>query len=66
LATGILKRIHFTMQDGTALLNPAVMPPANNSALVNNYRTDGNTTLLQAFLRLIKCGFKKLVHIDTL
>jgi hypothetical protein len=57
LASGILKRIHLTMQHGTTLLNPSVMSPADNFTAVNNDRSNWDTALLQTLLRFIKRGF---------
>jgi hypothetical protein len=51
------------MKDGTAILNPPVVTPANDFALIHKHRTYGNAAFLPALTRFVKRSFQKFIHI---
>src|SRR4029079_4820422 len=47
---GALERIHLPVEDRTPLLNAPIVPAAQNDALVDERRADGNATLGKTLL----------------
>ena len=50
------------MQDGAALLYPAVMAAADDLAVMNQHRADGDTAFSQALAGFFDGSLKKGIH----
>src|SRR6266545_1532156 len=63
LTTGILQRVHLSVQDGTALLHPPVVATAENLPVEHEHRADGDTSLGQSALGFLDRGSQEGVHL---
>ncbi|MOA51241.1 hypothetical protein D3C78_1743620 [compost metagenome] len=66
LTAGIFQGVHLAMQDGAAVLHPAIMAAANDLAIVHQHRADRNTPLLEPLAGFVYGGLQEsgsaLVH----
>src|SRR5947207_14750612 len=62
LTTGILERVHFTVQDDTALLHPPVVATTKNPSVVNEHRADRDAALGETQLRFLDRRAQEFVH----
>src|SRR2546425_9017455 len=62
LTTGILERVHLSVQDDTPLLPPPVVATAENLPVVHEHRADGDTSLGQPALRFVDRRAQEFLH----
>src|SRR3989442_10857185 len=53
LTTGILERVHLTVQNDTASLHPPIVATAENLPVVHDHRADRDAALREAQLRFL-------------
>ena len=62
LAAGVLKRIHFPVQDDTALLHTTIVSATDDATLMDDHRADRDSALGESSLGFVNCRLHEFVH----